>query len=59
MVSRISESKIITLLAVGMAGVVYLLSVLFLRVLPESDVLMLPKGKKLVKWMKRHHMLGK
>ncbi len=59
LVSRISESKIVTLLAVGMAAVVYLLAVLFLRVLPESDILMLPKGAKIAKWMKRHHMLGK
>lgn len=56
-VSLIGDSKIITLLSVAVAGMVYIIVLLFIRAIPKSDILMMPKGKKLAAVLERFHLL--
>lgn len=50
LVSLLGDSKVITILAVGAAGIVYLAFLVLLNTFNEEDVLALPKGEKLLKW---------
>jgi len=49
LVSTLGNTKIITVAAIGVAGVVYLLSLILLNTFEKEDVLALPKGEKLLK----------
>lgn len=57
--SRISDGKLMTVVAIGAAAVVYVLALLLTRALPKEDVLMLPKGKKIAAVLGRLHLLSK
>lgn len=56
-VSLIGDNKIITLLAVGAAAIVYVIVLLTIRAIPKSDILMMPKGQKIAALMERFHLL--
>ena len=47
-----------TVLAVGCAVIVYVLAVLLLKILTKDDVLMLPKGEKILKVLEKIKMIG-
>lgn len=44
--------RISVILAIGAAGVFYLVAIILLRALPKEDLLLIPKGEKLVKLLK-------
>ena len=54
----IVSNSLKTLLAIGVAGIVYLLAVLLLRAITEDDVRMLPKGEKFAKLLAKYGLLG-
>ncbi|MCI8497625.1 MAG: oligosaccharide flippase family protein [Clostridiales bacterium] len=47
------SQKIATIAAIAVAGVVYVVSLLLLRAIAREDVLMLPKGEKIVKALEK------
>lgn len=49
-----TASKIVTLVSIGIAAFVYLLLLLFTKALSKDDVLMLPKGKKIIKILEKY-----
>ncbi|HEX2985863.1 MAG TPA: polysaccharide biosynthesis protein [Caproiciproducens sp.] len=53
--ASIISDKIATLLAVAFAGVIYVFCMLWFRALRKSDILMLPKGQKIVKILEKHN----
>lgn len=57
LINKFSNS-ISTILAVFFAVIIYILSVLFLKVLTKDDVLMLPKGEKIIKVLEKIKMIG-
>ncbi len=59
LVSLIGQSNIITVVAIVAAMVAYGVSVLLLRAIPEEDLLMMPKGKKIAKVLKKYNLLRK
>ncbi len=50
--------RIVTLLAIGVAVIIYAISVILLRVLTREDVLMLPKGEKIAKILEKRNWIG-
>lgn len=49
----VTDSRIITVLAMGAAAVVYVVSLFALRAVSKNDVLLLPKGEKLAKILEK------
>ncbi len=58
LISSSLSTMISAVLSVGCAVVVYVLSVLLLKVLTKDDVLMLPKGEKILKVLEKIKMIG-
>ena len=58
MLNRVVSQKASTVLAIGIAAIVYLISLILLRVLTKDDILMLPKGKKIAKTLEKLHWIG-
>lgn len=56
-VSRIEDSKFITLVAIAAAGLSYLVGLICFRALPKEDILLLPKGDLIAEKMERLHLL--
>ncbi len=56
-VALIGESKIITLAAVATAVVVYAVLLVVMNTFEESDILALPKGKKLLKFFLKYKII--
>lgn len=52
------SGQTVTVLAIAAAGIIYLISLILLRVLTKDDVLMLPKGKKIAKALEKLHWIG-
>lgn len=50
LVSFLGDSKAVTILAVGTAGIVYFAFLVLLNTFNKDDVLALPKGEQLLKW---------
>jgi len=48
----IPSQKLVCLAAVAIAGIVYLISVFFLRVITYEDCLLLPKGEKIARLLR-------
>ena len=48
------SGKIATILAIGVACVVYVVALLCLKAIQHSDIQMLPKGQKIVKLLEKH-----
>ncbi len=52
------ESRLITIVAVGVGAVFYAISILFLKGIVKDDVEMLPKGEKIAKVLAKFGLLG-
>lgn len=50
--------KISTLVSIIFAALIYAICLLFFRALSKDDIIMLPKGKKLVKILEKHGWIG-
>lgn len=57
LVTSFSDSRIITLASIIVAGVVYLVSLVILNAFEEEDFTTIPMGKRLVKFCKRYKIL--
>lgn len=51
------SQKVITILAVGVAVVVYLASIFILKAITKEDILLLPKGNKIYNVFKKWHLV--
>ncbi len=49
--------RLATLLAVGVAAVIYIICMLWFKALHKSDILMLPKGQKIAKILEKHNWI--
>ncbi len=54
----IHNGKVSTLLAIAVAGALYLICMLWFRALKKSDLLMLPKGQKIVKILEKRNWIS-
>ena len=58
LLSRLTSSKIITLVAIAIAAVVYAVVLLLVKGIAKDDLLMLPKGEKIAKTLEKHGLIG-
>lgn len=56
--SIVNSKTFSTLIAVGIAAVVYLISLLLLKGIAKDDIIMLPKGEKIAKTLEKYGFLG-
>ena len=56
--SELTVNNISTIIAVGAAVVIYLISIMATKTLLKSDVIMLPKGEKIAKVLEKYRLLG-
>ncbi|MBQ6898167.1 MAG: polysaccharide biosynthesis protein [Clostridia bacterium] len=56
--SELTVNNIATIIAVGGAVVIYIISVIATKTLQKSDVIMLPKGEKIAKVLEKYRLLG-
>lgn len=54
LLAMLISGKIATILAIGVACVVYVVALLCLKAIQHSDIQMLPKGQKIVKLLEKH-----
>ncbi len=52
------SGRLATVLAIGVAVLIYAVSIILLRVLTKDDVLMLPKGEKIAKILEKRNWIG-
>lgn len=55
---RLLPSHLTCLLAIAISGAIYLIFVLFLRIITKNEVFMLPVGKKVAKTLEKLSLLG-
>ena len=55
--TKVMPDSLATGIAVFIAVFTYIAALLCLRALCKDDVLMLPKGQKLVKILEKHHLI--
>ena len=53
----VTVQKIATILAVLVAIIVYIISLLLLRAIKREDILQMPKGNKIVKVLEKRHLI--
>ena len=58
MSSRLNGQSLACLVSIGVAVVVYAISVLLMKTLVKDDILMLPKGEKLAKILEKYKLIG-
>ena len=56
--SRVLDFRLATLLAIGIAASVYVIFVLFLKIITRDEALLLPNGKKIAKTLEKLSFLG-
>ena len=56
-VTSLSDSKIVTLASIIVAGIVYLVCLIILNAFEEEDFTTIPMGKSIVKFCKKHKIL--
>ncbi len=56
--SKFASNGISTLLSIAVAAVFYVISLILLKTLAKDDILMLPKGEKLVKILAKRNLLS-
>ena len=56
--SHINGMTIAACVAIVLAVIVYVLGLLFTRALSKDDIIMLPKGEKIVKALEKYNLLG-
>lgn len=54
----LSSAKLCTLLALVVAVIIYVIALLVLKAFTKTDLLMLPKGKKIAKALEKRHWIG-
>lgn len=57
LLNLVLPSKIATLLAIVIAVLVYILTMFLVKGITREDILMLPKGNKIVKTLEKHHII--
>lgn len=57
-ISLVWESRLAVLPAIGLGAVVYLFGILLLKAVKKEDILMLPKGEKVVKILEKCSLIG-
>ena len=55
---RVVSSTLATIGSIGIAAVIYLISVLLLRIITKNDLLMVPKGEKIAKVLEKLGWIG-
>lgn len=58
LLARAISPRLATVLAVGLAGIVYGICLLVLKILTKDDIFMLPKGEKIAKILEKHDWIG-
>ena len=58
MSSRLNGQSLACLVSIGVAVLVYAISVLLMKTLVKDDILMLPKGEKLAKILEKYKLIG-
>lgn len=58
LLSKSFSNGVSTLASIGVAAVFYVISLIFLKTLAKDDILMLPKGEKLVKILAKRNLLS-
>ncbi len=58
MSSRLNGQSLSCLISIGVAVLVYAISVLLMKTLVKDDILMLPKGEKLAKILEKYKLIG-
>lgn len=58
LLTMVSSSHLMTLISIGVAGVVYVVMLLLTRALSRDDVEMLPKGEKFAKLLAKYKLIG-
>ncbi|MBQ4313621.1 MAG: polysaccharide biosynthesis C-terminal domain-containing protein, partial [Clostridia bacterium] len=53
LMGMVTSTRLITLVAIGIAGVVYVISLFALKTLTKNDILLLPKGEKMLKVLEK------
>lgn len=56
--SIMNSKTLSTFIAIGIAGVVYLISLLLVKGIAKDDIIMLPKGEKIAKTLEKYGFLG-
>ncbi len=56
--SRLNGQSLACLVSIGVAVVVYAISVLLMKTLVKDDILMLPKGEKMAKILEKYKLIG-
>ena len=56
--SRLNGQSLACLISIGVAVIVYAISVLLMKTLVKDDILMLPKGEKLAKILEKYKLIG-
>jgi len=56
--SRLNGQSLSCLISIGVAVLVYAISVLLMKTLVKDDILMLPKGEKLAKILEKYKLIG-
>lgn len=56
--SRLNGQSLSCIISIGVAVVVYAISVLLMKTLVKDDILMLPKGEKLAKILEKYKLIG-
>ena len=54
----LNSKTLATLIAIGVAGIVYIISLLLCRGISKDDIIMLPKGEKIAKTLEKYGFLG-
>lgn len=55
--AMVISARLATVLAIAVAGVVYVVCMLWFKALHKSDIIMLPKGQKIAKILEKHHWI--
>ena len=55
--AAVTSGKLATCFAIVVAGAIYVVCMLWFRALHKSDILMLPKGQKIVKILEKHNWI--
>ncbi|HHV31746.1 MAG TPA: polysaccharide biosynthesis protein [Clostridiales bacterium] len=57
LLSMVISAKIATLFSIVLAGIIYVICMLWFRALHKSDLIMLPKGQKITKILEKHNWI--
>ena len=58
LLAHVISDRISTVLAMALAGVIYVIVLLMLKTLTREDILMMPKGQKIAQILEKHDWIG-